>query len=145
MERLLAEDGCQAMEATGVVRELMEEGPDGMKEAFEEAVRKAGKKAEVYVITSPGQRFGAAGLLNTAFLQEMAEEKGCSLIIYPSSVHEVIAVPYRDGDGLMDTEDVQEINEALVPRSEWLSNSVYLYDMSHKRLTIFREGRPLKW
>ena len=45
----------------------------------------------------------------------------------------------------MDTEDVQEINEALVPRSEWLSNSVYLYDMSHKRLTIFREGRPLKW
>ena len=145
MERLLAEDGCQAMEATGVVRELMEEGPDGMKEAFEEAVRKAGKKAEVYVITSPGQRFGAAGLLNTAFLQEMAEEKGCSLIIYPSSVHEVIAVPYRDGDGLMGTEDVQEINEALVPRSEWLSNSVYLYDMSHKRLTIFREGRPLKW
>ena len=145
MERLLAEDGCQAMEATGVVRELMEEGPDGMKEAFEEAVRKAGKKAEVYVITSPGQRFGAAGLLNTAFLQEMAEEKGCSLIIYPSSMHEVIAVPYRDGDGLMDTEDVQKINEALVPRSEWLSNSVYLYDMSHKRLTIFREGRPLKW
>lgn len=146
MARLLAEDGCQAMEAMGVLRELVEEGPDGMKEAFEEAMQTAGKEVEMYVISNPGQRFGAASLLNTEFLQKMAEERGCDLLIYPSSVHEAVAVPCRDGNGAaLSIRDVQEINEWTVPKYEQLSNSVYLYDMSKKGLTIFREGRPLKW
>lgn len=139
MARLLAEDGCQAVEATGILREMMEEEPDGMKEAFEEAVRIAEKKAEMYVISNSEQRFGAASLLNTEFLQKVADEKGCDLIIYPSSIHEAIAVPFREGSGeILDTRDVQEINECSVLRYEWLSNSVYLYDRTQRGLAIFR-------
>lgn len=140
MVSLLAHGGCQAVEVEEMLLDLMGGVPDEMKAVLD----RLGQKAEMYVISSPGRCFGAACLLDTAFLQEVAEGKGCDLLIYPSSVHEAIAVPFREGNGAaLDARDVQEINEWAVPKYERLSNSVYLYDRSRKGLSIFREGRPL--
>lgn len=142
MMRLLSDGGCQAVEVESILRELMADEPDEVERIF----GKQGQKVEMYVLSNPRQCFGAACLLDAAFLQKVADEKGCSLLIYPSSIHEAFAVPFREGNGeVLDTRDVQEINECIVPRYEWLSNSVYLYDRVQKGLAIFREGRPFIW
>lgn len=140
MMSLLAHGGCQIIEVESLLLDMMGGMPDEMKGVLD----KLGQKAEMYVISSPGRCFGAACLLDTAFLQEVAEEKGCDLLIYPSSVHEAIAVPFRDGNGAtLGTRDIQEINEWAVPKYERLSNSVYRYDREKKEVSIFRKGGPL--
>lgn len=142
MMGLSAHGGCQAVEVEDMLRKLTAENPGEMEGIF----GRQGQKPEMYVLLSPRQCFGAACLLDTAFLQKVADEKGCDMLIYPSSVHEAFAVPFRDGNGkILSTRDVQEINECTVPRYEWLSNSVYLYDRAKKGLGIFREGRPFAW
>lgn len=142
MMGLSAHGGCQAVEVEDMLRKLTEEDPGEVEGIF----GRQGQKPEMYVLLSPRQCFGAACLLDTAFLQKVADEKGCDMLIYPSSVHEAFAVPFRDGNGkILSTRDVQEINECTVPRYEWLSNSVYLYDRAQKGLGIFREGRPFAW
>lgn len=142
MMGLSAHGGCQAVEVEDMLRKLTEEDPGEVEGIFE----RQGQKPEMYVLLSPRQCFGAACLLDTAFLQKVADEKGCDMLIYPSSVHEAFAVPFRDGNGkILSTRDVQEINECTVPRYDWLSNSVYLYDRAKKGLGIFREGRPFTW
>lgn len=142
MMGLSAYGGCQAVEIEDMLRKMMAENPGEV----ERILGKQGQKPEMYVLLSPGKFFGAACLLDTAFLQKVADEKGCDMLIYPSSIHEALAVPLRDGNGkTLSTRDVQEINECTVLRCEWLSNSVYLYDRAKKGLTIFREGRPFTW
>ncbi len=139
---LSAYGGCQAVEVEDMLRKMMAENPGEVECIF----GKQGQKPEMYVLLSPRKCFGAACLLDTAFLQKVADEKGCDMLIYPSSIHEAFAVPFRDGNGkILSTRDVQEINECTVPRYEWLSNSVYLYDRAKKGLTIFKEGRPFTW
>ena len=65
----------------------------------------------MYVVTNKGHFYGANCLLNTSFLQEMAENSGSSLIVYPGSVHELIILPQKNGyEDRMGTKDIQEIS-----------------------------------
>lgn len=111
MMGLSAHGGCQAVEVEDMLRKLTEEDPGEVEGIF----GRQGQKPEMYVLLSPRQCFGAACLLDTAFLQKVADEKGCDMLIYPSSVHEAFAVPFRDGNGkILSTRDVQEINLSLI-------------------------------
>lgn len=69
------------------------------------------------VLTVPREAFG-----------ELAEKKGCDLVILPSSIHEVIVMEYpEDVDLALFKNMVMEVNESAVDEMEKLSDSVFVY------------------
>lgn len=87
----------------------------------------------MYVLTNQNKMYGAAGLLNSEFLE--ACSNGRSFYILPSSVHETIFVP--------DTNDIDvdnlnamivEVNETQVEEQDILSDHAYYYDGKELRI-----------
>lgn len=146
VESLLAEDAFHTTDIFDLIRQSAQEEQDTqMEEAIAELQKDHGRP-KMYVVTNQGRFYGANCLLNTSFLQEMAEDSGCSLIIFPSSVHELVILPQKNGyENRMDTKDIQEINYEYLPKDEWLSNSIYRYDREKKEVSVFKEGAPLLW
>ena len=85
---------------------------------------------ELYVLTTSSRLNGAIGMLQTGLLKAfMQKHKAEKLLIFPSSVHEVLLFPYRSEvakDNLY--EMVREVNETKLEEVDFLSNNVYLFD-----------------
>lgn len=146
MEKLLAKDACCITEMFKLLRQIAQDEQDEMTEAAVAELEKDRNRLEIYVASNQKRSFGANCLLNIPLLQELAEDRGCSLMIYPSSVHEIILFPLKKGKkGCLSTKDVQEINTRGVPRDEWLSNSIYRYDREKKEVSVYKKGAPLSW
>ena len=146
MERLLSKDAFQATDIFDLIRNAAQEEQDTqMEEAIAELQKDHGRP-KMYVVTNQGRFYGANCLLNTSFLQEMAEDSGSSLIIFPSSVHELVILQQKNGnENRMETKDIQEINYEYLPKDEWLSNSIYRYDREKREVSVYKEGAPLLW
>ena len=98
----------------------------------------------MYVLSNEFRHLGANAILNYDILHNFAMEHDSNLIIYPSSVHELIVILEKDyRAGVMDAEAVKHINEETVCREDWLSNSVYIYDKDQSKLRIYQMGEPL--
>lgn len=85
---------------------------------------------EMHVLTTHYRLYGAVGMLNkellNAFMQKHRTEK---LIILPSSIHDVLLVPYNEDMEEMDFKAmVREVNETELEPEEYLSNNAYVYD-----------------
>ena len=54
----------------------------------------------------------------------------------PSSLHEILAVPYRNDPGIIDfiNKSIQEINDTELNPMDILSDHVYIYDFDLKKL-----------
>ena len=81
------------------------------------------------VITNASNTFGAASALYPDVLKDVADEVQDDLLILPSSVHEVLALP---ATGKQDNVDdfkgmVMAINESVVKSEDRLSDSVYFF------------------
>lgn len=85
---------------------------------------------------------GAASMLYEENLHQLAEKLGDDLLILPSSIHEVIAIPAEMAEGGLGrlTEMVQEINMGSLELKERLSNSVYHYDRNARKVTLAAES-----
>lgn len=79
------------------------------------------------VITNEEKIFGAAVMANKGILKYLAEEFEDNVMILPSSVHEVICVPYSNCIGNPMVEMVREINATNVAPEDRLSDNVYVY------------------
>lgn len=91
----------------------------------------------MYVLTNFKGQFGAACLLYPHLLECIAQKFGGNFYLLPSSVHEVILVPQREGmRSEAFWEIVREVNHTQVEREEVLSDSVYYYDCQKKELII---------
>ena len=146
MESLLEEDAFHTMDILDIIRQSAQEERDTETEEAIAELQRNQNRTKMYVVTNKGCFYGANCLLNTPFLQKMAENSGCSLIVYPSSIHEMVILPQKDEyENLMGTEDIQEINYKYLPQNEWLSNSVYRYDREKREVSIYKEGAPLLW
>ena len=91
----------------------------------------------LYILTTHSRLHGAIGMLQTellnAFMQKHQTEK---LIILPSSIHEVLLVPYEIAEEDLDFYTiVHDVNETQLATQEILSNTVYVYD--GEKLDIF--------
>lgn len=89
----------------------------------------------MYVLTNQSRQFGAAAILYAEELKRFAGELESSLIILPSSVHEVILIPdtgkkYEHFKGM-----VEDVNASQVEPEEVLSDSVYFYDRETDRIS----------
>lgn len=57
------------------------------------------------------------------------------MIILPSSVHEIIVLPYNDEDVYALKDMVIEVNKSSLDNEDFLSDSVYLYKRNEEKLT----------
>ena len=82
----------------------------------------------LWLLSNGEGHFGAAAICYDGILDEMLEEAGCSLIVLPSSVHEVLVL--KD-DGSVEHEDlirlVRVVNCTTVAPEDFLSDNIYLY------------------
>lgn len=144
MEKLLSEDGGSITDMLSILKEIMQEGPGTMPESAIDEIEKDRNGPEMYVATNRKRLFGANCLMNVFLLHGLAVSTGCSLIIFPSSIHELVIIPQKNGsEDCMSTEDIQEINVTQVLKEEWLSNSIYRYDRAKREVSIYKEGAPL--
>ena len=90
-------------------------------------------------VTNEIKSFGAGAILydDKAVLKELAEKYDADLVIMPSSVHEVLTVPYTedvDIDYIKNT--IKNINDSLVNEKDILSYSAYKYSRDTNQVEI---------
>ncbi len=100
----------------------------------------ADRMEPLYVLTNQQRCQGAACILYSEMLENIAKKLGGSYYILPSSIHEVILL--RDKG----TEDAKELHEVILEanstqllKEEILSDYPYYYNCSEKKLTQIRE------
>lgn len=89
--------------------------------------------ADIIVATKENKYYGATAMLHTDILAKIAEIKGDDLIIFPSSVHEVILIPGSFSDNAEDMIGiVKQVNATEVRPEDFLSDNVYYFDRATK-------------
>ena len=83
---------------------------------------------ELYVISNNCRFRGASAILDRRALKTFAKEHGVDeLVVLPSSVHEMLILPYQDDMNLDDLSDiVKEVNAVQVEPEERLTDRAYL-------------------
>lgn len=83
---------------------------------------------ELYVISNEYRYRGASAILDRIALKAFAEEHGVNeLVVLPSSIHEMLILPYQGDMNLDDLSDiVKEVNAAQVEPEEQLTDTAYL-------------------
>lgn len=91
----------------------------------------------MYVITNEQGINGATVMLYQEEFQQLAAKLGGKLYILPSSIHELILIPFEeDVDEVKLAQLVQEVNQNQVPLEEVLSNHIYLYDSETRTFEV---------
>ncbi len=86
-------------------------------------------RPDLYCATAGNGAFGVAPVILSGCLSRLAERLGSDLIVLPSSVHELLALPETGGDDLgMLKGVVSEVNRSVVSEEDYLSDSVYRFD-----------------
>ncbi len=100
-----------------------------------------GEAFPLYVLTNKTGINGASVILYDGVLKGFAEKIGGDLILLPSSIHEMLAIPYEDRFDARNLEEmVRQINRTEVLPEEVLSNSVYRYSRVTDRVSIMSES-----
>ncbi len=83
----------------------------------------------MYVVTNQSRLYGAAVLFYSDILDELAKKFEGDLLILPSSIHEVLVLPYM-GEAYHQAflKMVRQANQTVVLEEEILSDSIYRYD-----------------
>ena len=91
----------------------------------------------LYVMTNQAKVYGAAGFLMKEMISGFAEEKGRSLYIIPSSIHELLIYPdFGDVSPAELSGYVKEVNRTQVPLHDRLSDHIYYYDRKTDEIII---------
>ena len=122
--------------------ESLENDPENV----ENALRSAGARPEkadgfeeglMYVVTNQKRIFGASTLFYSDVLHKLAEALDGDLLILPSSIHEVLALPYMGNEYDAAFRDmVRHANQTVVLEKEILSDSIYRYHRKQQRLSL---------
>jgi hypothetical protein len=133
--------------------DLLKEAIDNMKNDYsirpiwEMLVKGIGSEGEelaesmgdfpMYVLNNRQCNNGAGLIMVSEVMREAADMLKCKdMVIIPSSVHEVILLPYGDDtDTERLNEMVKEVNQTLSPE-EILSDHVYFYNTEENRVTL---------
>ena len=96
----------------------------------------------LYMVTVYDGCYGATAMLNRVFMEEACEKmESQKLWIIPSSVHEVLLLPYErsvDAHGLHRV--CNDVNKTL-NLEDILSDSIYLYDNETKQINFAKGGQ----
>ena len=107
-------------------------GGDFLDELFS-----APQTCPMYVMSNSVGIYGAAVVLYDGELRRLASALGRDLIILPSSVHEVLVIPYNEELVIRDLREmVRHVNESEVPEEEVLSDNVYRYNRDTDMVSV---------
>ncbi len=88
--------------------------------------------SEIYVLTNESGMFGASVMLQDQILRRVSERLGYPIYVLPSSVHEILIVPKtEDYDPKLLKETVEGVNSTVVSEYDFLSDSVYEFDVQN--------------
>ena len=92
--------------------------------------------ALMYVLTNERGIFGAAAVLYTERLMPYAEFLERDLYVLPSSVHEMVVIPYDREQYDIALRMVRAVNDNECPKEDVLTNSVYVFERATGTLRI---------
>lgn len=121
-----------------VILEIAREhlGEDCREELIEDFLD-IGSKPPIYVLSNTAGLYGAAAVLYDGVLKDFSKKLEKDLLLLPSSVHEMLVIPYEDGIALSELEEmVRRINKAEVPAEEVLADHVYRYSRETEEVSI---------
>lgn len=82
----------------------------------------------MYVLSNELGIHGAACMLYDGILQRFSQRFGSDIIIIPSSVHEVLLIPWKQQYDIQELNSlVRDVNDNIVDAEEMLAQNVYLY------------------
>ena len=117
-----------------IVREHM--GNKYTRELIEDVIS-VQKTNPLYVLNNNSGVYGASAILYKNVLKNFADSLKEDLVILPSSIHEVLLVPYEER---MDTKSLKEmvstINRQEILESDVLSDNVYVYKRKSNNVTL---------
>ena len=88
----------------------------------------------IYILSNRDCLFGATALAYPGITEKLKEIMKGSFFIIPSSVHEVLVVPYTGSEDLAGlTSILNEVNGEFVRNDEILSDTVYCYDAAKEQ------------
>lgn len=92
---------------------------------------------DLYVLSNKRRIFGATSMLFSPHIGELADDYESDLYILPSSIHEVIILPYSEScDVDYMRSMVREINETQVDIEDRLSDNIYCYDRNTRKISV---------
>lgn len=117
-------------------REFDERSFDG-GQLDEEELNEIMNSMKMWVITNSEKVYGATTMIYPGVMDKMCEVCDSSFYIFPSSIHELIIVPYEGVDERERFADmIYEINHTQVERCELLSDSLYFYDRDLREILV---------
>lgn len=91
---------------------------------------------EMYVVTNRERINGASAILYNGLLKQLALKLNMDFYIIPSSIHEVILLPYEEGERQKLEEIVEQVNDKEVSDEEILSYRVYHYSREQDKILL---------
>lgn len=116
---------------------------DRAKEVVEEtlrAIREQPSEVPMYLLTNRDSIFGAVCMLDEDIMNRISETFQSDLILIPSSIHEILIIPCKEGDEVLQACFLKEllhgINEEMPCMEELLSDFLYCYERAARKLRI---------
>ncbi len=99
------------------------------------------QESPLFVLTNTTGLNGACTMLYPNILKDFSDLLGRDLIILPSSIHEVLLVPYEECTGIRELEDmVATINREEVAVEDRLSDHVYFYSRDADEIVLMHDS-----
>lgn len=88
---------------------------------------------QVYYVGNDAECYGAVSILSEDVQDKLAESFGNQFCVIPSSVHEVLALPFNGfySDFSMYEEVINEVNSNNLTQEQILSNTMYMVDVNN--------------
>lgn len=102
------------------------------------------QSTHIFGIMDNNLKYSAVVLLDNEYLVKLANELDDDLIIFPSSIHEIVAIPAGETTLTTDELDgmVAQINATEVDSEDRLVDHTYYFDRNKGELFIAKEVRP---
>lgn len=116
-----------------ILVELMEDDDfEGLDESEREAFW---EKAPMLVLSNKKRVYGAACILYPGLLEKLSEKTKTGFYILPSSIHEVILLQDCGDEDVKNLKNmIEEVNRTQVQPEEFLSDSLYYFQKSDKKI-----------
>lgn len=114
---------------------------DDYQEEFMDMLLGDEEKNPMYVLSNRSGLNGASAMLYSGVLKNFSEMLECDVVILPSSIHEMLLLPYNDDMDFDELSDmVRHINKTEVSVEDVLSNQVYQYVKEEEQVFMMTLG-----
>lgn len=91
------------------------------------------------VMSNETNCYGASVMAYPELMKSITEGMQTDLVILPSSIHEVLLLPCPDNDLSSLLAMVKTVNETEVSDEDFLSDNVYVYDITTKEIRVVKQ------